>query len=224
MSHLRFFGSAVLTTLTIAIPPVSTGQTPPSPEWSVITTTQIRPEFRQEFEAVQKEISAAYKKADVPYRYVVQTILGDVEEYVSIAPLGKLAEMDGPSPLVKALGDAGSQRLLRKIGGSIMSAHRVTMLAMNDISIRTPGDPGEYGQLTTMRLAPGKAAEFTAFMKEDYLPAMRQADVANLLVSRPIYGGDLNERGMVRVIHKLAELDGCPPPTKALGPASARKL
>jgi len=224
MSHLRLFGSAVLTTLTIAIPSISTGQTAPSPEWSVITSTQIRPEFRQEFEAVQKEVTAAYKKAGVPYRYVVQTILGDLEEYVSIAPISKLAEMDGPSPLVKALGDAGSQRLLRKIGGYIMSAHRVTMLAMNDISIRTPGDPGEFGQVTTMRLAPGKAADFTAFMKEDYLPAMRKADVANLWVSRPIYGGDLNERVTVRIMHKLAELDGGPPTTKALGAEGAQKL
>src|SRR5258708_30268890 len=94
MSHLRFFGSAVLTTLTIAIPSISTGQTAPSPEWSVITTTQIKPEFRQEYEAVQKEVSAAYKKAGIPYRYVVQTILGDVEEDVSIAPISKLADMD----------------------------------------------------------------------------------------------------------------------------------
>ncbi len=224
MSHLRFFGSAVLTTLTIAIPSISTGQTAPSPEWSVITTTQIKPEFRQEFEAVQKEVTAAYKKAGVPYRYVVQTILGDLEEYVSIAPISKLAEMDGPSPLVKALGDAGSQRLLRKIGGSIMSAHRVTTMAMNDISIRTPGDPGEYGQVTTMRLAPGKGAEFTAFMKDDYLPAMRKADVANLWVSRPVFGGDLNERVTVRIMHKLAELDGGPPTTKALGAEGAQKL
>src|SRR5260370_34313205 len=100
-------------------------------------------------------------------------MLGDLEEYVSIAPLGNLAEMDGPSPLVKALGDAGSQRILRKIGGYIMSAHRVTVLAMNDISIRTPGDPGEYGQVTTMRLAPRKAAALTDFMKAEYLPASR---------------------------------------------------
>src|SRR5260370_32119286 len=126
MSHLRLFGSAVLTTLTIAIPSISTGQTAPSPEWSVITSTQIKPEFRLEFEAVQNEITAPYKKAGVPYRYVVQTILGDLEEYVSIAPISKLAEMDGPSPLVKAPGDAGSQRLLRKIGGAIMSPHPPT--------------------------------------------------------------------------------------------------
>jgi hypothetical protein len=224
MSPLSFFGSAVLTTLTIAIPSISIGQTQPSPQWSVITTTQIKPEFRQEYEAVQKEISAAYKKAGIPSRYVVQTILGELEEYVSIAPLGKLAEMDGPSPLVKAMGEAGSQRILRKIGGYIMSAHRVTVLAMEDISIRTPGDPGEFGQVTTMRLAPGKAADFTAFMKDDYLPAMRKADVANLWVSRPIFGGDLNERVMVRVIHKLAELDGGPPTIKALGAEGAEKL
>jgi hypothetical protein len=226
MPHLRFFGSAVLTTLTIAIPSISTGQTqtPPSPEWSVITTTQIKPEFRQEYEAVQKEITAAYKKAGVPYRYVVQTLLGDIWEYTAIAPLGKLAEMDGPSPLVKAVGEAGSQRILRKVGGYVQSTRRVTALAMNDISIRTPGDPGEFAHITTMRIAAGKGPEFIAFMKDDYLPAMRKADVANLWLSQPIFGGDLNERVMVRVIHKIGELDEGPLTRKALGVEGAQKL
>src|SRR5258708_12923974 len=107
-------------------------------------------------------------------------MLGDLEEYVSIAPLGKFAEMDGPSPLVKALGDAGSQRILRKIGGSIMSAHRVTTLAMNNISIPTPGDPGEFGQVTTMRIAPAKAADSTPFIKQHSLPTTPPTNVPHL--------------------------------------------
>jgi hypothetical protein len=209
--------------LTLAMPCISTGQTEPSPEWSVVTQTQIKPEFRAEYEAAQKEISAAYKKAGVS-RLVVQTMLGDLEEYVSIVPLGKFAEMDGPPVMEKAMGAAPSQQLLRKISGYLLGAHRITMMALSDISIRTPGDPGEYALVMSWRLAPGKAADFTAFMKNDYLPAMHKADVANLWVNQTIFGGDPNERVLVRPMHKLAEIDAGPPARKALGAEGARLL
>jgi hypothetical protein len=178
-----------------------------------------------EYEATMKEITAAYKKAGAAARVVVQTVLGDLMEYTSIVPLANFAEMDGPSPLVKALGEAGSQRLLKKSGAYLNSVHRVTALAMPDITIMDPtASPGEYAAVTIWRLFPGKGAEFTAFMKDDYLPAMRKAEVKNFWVSRPIFGGDLDERFTVRPMQKLAELDGGPLTTKALGAEKAQAL
>lgn len=220
---MRRFTSKYILTLTLAWPAFA--QTTAAPEWSVVTSTQIKPEFRQEYEAGQKEISATYKKAGAPSRIVVQTMLGDVAEYISIVPLTKLAELDGPSPLVKTLGEAGSQRLLKRMGGYLVAVHRSTNLAMPEISINTPTEnPGEYAQVAIMRLFPGKAGDFVAFMKDDYVPAVKKADVANLWVSRPIFGGDLNDRIVVRPLHKMAELDGGPLMRKALGEEGARRL
>jgi len=223
MQLRKLSGISPILALTLAMPCNSTGQTEPSPELSVVTQTQIKPEFRVEYEAAQKEISAAYKKAGVQ-RLVVQTILGDVAEYVSITPLGKFAEMDGPPVMEKIMGAAPSQQLLRKIGGYLLGAHRVTIQAMNDISIQTPGDPGEYAVVTTYRLAPGKAADFVSYMKNDYLPALRKADVANLWVSQIGFGGYSNERVIVRPMHNLAEIDAGPPVRKALGVDGTRLL
>lgn len=214
---------APILALTLALPCISTAQTSSAPEWSVITAIQIKPEYRAEVEAIHKEISAAYKKAGVP-RMVVQTILGDLEEYVSIVPLGKYAEMDSPPLLEKSMGRAASQQLLRKVGGYIVSARRMTARSLTDVSLQTPGDPGEYALVTTWQLAPGKGDEFTAFMKSDYLPAMRKADIANLWVSQPIFGGNPNERILVRPMHKLAEIDAGPPLRKALGAEGAQQL
>lgn len=223
MLQQRFRGGATVLALALATTAISRGQTPPAPEWSVVTTVQIKPEFRAECEAAQKEISAAYKKANVP-RFVVQTILGDLDEYISIAPLGKYAELDSPSILAKVMGEAGSQKILKRISGYLLGVHRVTSLAMNDISIRTPADQGEYAHVTTWRLVPGKSEAFTAFMKNDYLPAMKKAGVANCWLSRPIFGGDLDERVMVRLMNKVGDLDAGPLTTKALGAEGARQL
>jgi hypothetical protein len=197
----------------------------PAPQWSIITTTQIKPEYRTEYEAAQKEITAAYKKAGVPSRIVVQSIMGDLMEYTSIAPLKNYAELDGPSPLVKALGEAGSQKLLKKIGMYMNSIHRVSSLAIPDISIMgSSPDIGDYVAVSVWRLFPGKGADFTAYMKDDYVPAMRKAGLENFWLSRPIYGGNLEERITVRPLHKLAELDGGPLTIKALGAEKAQAL
>lgn len=222
MLHQRLLGSATVFALTIGFSNISLGQTQPAPQWSVITTVQIKPEFRQEYEAAQKEISAAYKKAGLQ-RVVVQTIVGDVGEYISIAPLSNFAAMDTPSLLSSPT--ILPQPLIKRVSGYMMSMHRVTYLDMPDISIRTEvPNPGEYAHVTVFHLAPGKAQGFTQYMKNDYLPAMRKADIANLWISRPIFGGDLSDRVMVRPLHKLAELDGGPVTIKALGPEGAAQL
>ena len=216
-------GAAVVSALTLST--LSLAQNNPTPEWSVITTTQIKPDSRLEYEAGQKEITAAYKKAGIPYRVVVQTLFGDLAEYTSIAPLSKFADMDGPSPLEKALGQAASQRLLKRMGGYLVSVHRETTISLDELSIRTPMEnPGEYAVVTMMRLVPGKGQEFAAYMKDDYLPAMRKADVANLWVSQPVFGADGMQRILVRLMHKMAEIDNGPLIRKALGVEGARQL
>jgi hypothetical protein len=225
MSTQKFLGSAALLALILATPSTSTAQTePPPPQWQVITTVQIRPEFRAEYEACQKEVSAAYKKAGVPYRVVVQTLFGDLTEYTAVAPLSKFAEMDGPTPIVKALGDAGAQKLLKRMGAYMVSIHRVGMLSLDNISIRSEGDPGEYAHVMTFHLRPGKGNDFAAFMKDSYLPALRKAGVANAWMNEPVFGGDTNDRLLVMFMHKVAEIDAGPATRRALGVDGARLL
>ena len=196
-----------------------------APQWSLLTFVQIKPDCRMEYEATAKEISAAYKKGGASSRVVVQTVLGDLMEYTSIVPLGKFAEMDAPSPLVKALGDAGSQRILKKSGACLNAVRREAVLEMPDITMNDPSEQdGEYAHVITWKLLPGKASEFTAFMKDDYLPMLRKAGVKNFWVSRPIFGGDLDVRYTVRPLHKVGDLDVGPLTTKALGAEGARAL
>lgn len=215
-------GAASVFALTLGMSNSSVGQTTPEQHWSVITQVQIKPEFRTEYEASQKEITAAYKKAGLS-RIVLQTVVGDTGEYISIAPFGKFADMDTPS--LMSWPNTLPQPLVKRVTGYMVSMHRTTYLDLPEISINTDvPNPGEYSHVTMWHLAPGKAEAFIEFMKSDYLPAMRKADIANLWLSRPIFGGDLSDRVMVRPLHKLAELDGGPIATKALGAEGARQL
>jgi hypothetical protein len=181
--------------------------------------------MRTEFEGWQKQMTAAYKKAEVPSRIVLQTVMGDLFEYVTVTPLAKFADMDGPSPLERAVGKDEAATVLRKGGMYITSVRRIASLAINDLSIQTPMPaPAPYYVVTSMRLVPGKGPEFTAWMKDEYMPAMKKAELKNFWVSQSVFGGNPNERITVRPMKALGEIDAGPLATKALGAEGASKM
>jgi hypothetical protein len=187
--------------------------------------TVVKPEARAEYEAAQKEITAAYKKAGVRSRAVLQTIFGDLNEYVSVTPIAKFADMDGTGPLDRALGAEAAAKLRRRASSLTVSMRRVASLAMPDVSLRQPtAEPAPYAQVTTFTLAPGKAGEYESFLKNDFLPMLRKGEVANFWVSRNIFGGGGMERVAVRPLKKLAEIDEGPIARRILGPEGAAKL
>ena len=107
----------------------------------------------------------------------------------------------------------------------VTSTQRVASLALNDMSIRTKTqEKSEYVMVTSYHLASGKEIEFNAWMKNDYLPAMKKAEVKNFWLSQTMFGGEPNERIAVRPIKNMAELDAGPVLTKALGQEGALKL
>ena len=50
--------------------------------------------------------------------------------------------------------------------------------------------PAPYAVVTILRLLPGKVPEFNAWMKDEYLPAMKKAEVKQFWVSQTVFGGD----------------------------------
>ena len=222
--RLRSYVSATLLVAALANVQTLIAQTESSPKWSLVTFTTIKPEMRVEYEAWQKQLTAAYKKAEVPSRTVLQTMMGNLFEYVSVVPLSKFADMDGASPVERALGKDQAAAFMRKGAAHLLSVNRVATLSMDDLSIRTESEPSPYAIVTVMRLLPGKVPEFSAWMKDEYLPAMKKAEVKNLWISQTVFGGDNLERVAVRPIKSMGEIDGGPVLTKALGAEEARKI
>lgn len=221
----RFGVSAILAAVALSAIPFVFAQSTPAPQWSLITTTTIKPDMRSEYEAWQKEMTAAFKKADVPSRAVLQTVMGDVLQYVTVVPLAHFADMDGPSPVERALGKEDAAGLMRKGSAYVTSIHREASMALNDMAIHTKtSEPLNYALVTIMHLVPGKGSEFNAWMKNEYFPAMKKAEVKNFWVSQTMFGGDPTERITVRLMKNMAEFDQGSMLTKALGEEGARKL
>jgi hypothetical protein len=222
--------SAIGMLVALALSAVSTVMAQsPSPsnarKWSVVVIATIKPDMRSEFEAWQKEMTAAYKKADVPSRAVLQTVMGNLFEYISVVPLNHFADMDGASPVERALGKEEAAAFMRKGAMYVTSVHRLASSAMDDLSIRSQApENAPFALVTSLHLVAGKSADYEAWMKNEYLPAVKKAEVKNFWVSRTVFGGDPNERVTVRLMKNMAEIDNGPVITKALGEEGARKL
>lgn len=186
--------------------------------------SQIKPEARVEWDAYQKEITAAYKKAGVPSRAVLETVFGDLNEFISVTPLAKFADMDGDGPLVRALGADGAAKLRRRGAALVTSQRRFASLANRELMIQTKtAEPEMYAMVTSYTLAPGKAQEFAAYMRDDYIPMLKKAQVANFWVNQTVFGGAA-ERVTVRLMKKLGEIDGGPLARRTLGAEGAQNL
>jgi hypothetical protein len=196
-----------------------------SPNLSIVNVSTIKPEMRAEYEAFQKQVTAAYKKAEVPYRTVLETVLGNLAEYVTIAPVAKFADLDGPTPMERALGKPQAEAMLRKGAVFVTSRQRLLSRDMPELSIMTDSsEPPALAMVTMVQLKPGSAPDFAAWVKDEYLPAARKAELKNLWISQALHGGSPDERIIVRPIKSMADFDGGPFTIKALGQEAAAKM
>src|SRR5713101_8268870 len=85
------------------------------PGWTCSTTTNVKPEMRREFEGYLKQLMAAYKKAGTPSFLTLETFAGDTTEYTTVVPVMKFGDLDGPSVVIKVLGEAEWERLSRNL-------------------------------------------------------------------------------------------------------------
>ncbi len=217
--------SAILATLALSnVPPVM-AQSTPAPEWSVVVVSTIKPECRSDYELWQKEMSAAYKKAEVPSRAVLQTVMGNLMEYTSVTPLVHFADLEGLTPVERALGKEDAAALMRKGSAFVTSVQRFASRAPADMGIHTKlSEQAEYALIASMHLLPGKGPDFDAWMKNEYLPALKKADVKNYWANETMFGGDATERVTVRLMKKIGDLDAGPLLDKVLGEEGARKM
>jgi hypothetical protein len=195
------------------------------PGWTGSTTTSVKPEMRQEFEAALKQIMAAYKKAGIPWFLTLQNFAGETTEYTTVVPVMKFGDLDGPPVVVQALGEQAWEKLSRKLDRCYTAQTRQYAARQPELEINKAGVPmGIYWLETRTLVAQGRMDDYLAWLKNDYRPALEKADVAHFLVWRPIFGGEGGEVVSSRMLKNLAEIDGGPVLTKGLGEAAARAV
>jgi hypothetical protein len=210
--------------------PTPTPTTPaaaPTPEFLSITAVSVKPEMMTEFQNYMKTTTnPALKKGGLKWRGVWQstTAAGDAFEYIIVAPVEKLAEFDGPSPIEKGLGAEGFASWQAKAGTLVSSVRRFIVRTRPDLSFEAKRTgPPKLAVVTSVHVAPNRNNDFENYLKNDFVPVMKQAQVS-YMVSQTIFGGDANEYVALTLRESFTDLDKGPVLVQALGEEGAQKL
>lgn len=222
VTHTR--AGAVLLALTVTTLCVAQS-TPPPPQRSRVTITQVKPDMLHEWMDLQKnEVIPALKKAGVTRRTVSRTVFGNTYEYTTIQPFDKYGEMDSGNPFAKALGPQGAARLSEKLRKCVSGSFTYVITRMPDLTNpRTSQEPPAIAVSQRVRVAPGKNQEWEDFQKNEILPIYKKLKIARS-VSRRGFGGNSRDRSMTTYYSNFAELDAGNPFAKVLGPGGTAKL
>jgi hypothetical protein len=232
ISLLRAFCCATLMLIAahsheaIAQNPTPTPQAAPTPEFLSITVVSVKPEMMVEFQNFMKNTTnPALKKGGLKWREVWQNTgaAGDAFEYVIVAPVAKLADFDGPGALEKGLGPQGLTAWQTKAGSLVNSVRRFVIRTRPDLSFAASMATPKLAVVHSVHVAPGRNGDYENYLKNDFVPAMKQAGVT-YLVSQTIFGGNGNEYITLTMRDSFADLDKGPVLVQALGPEGAQKL
>ena len=211
----------------IAQNPTPTPQAAPTPEFLSITVVSVKPEMMGEFQNFMKNTTnPALKKGGLKWREVWQNTAaaGDAFEYVIVSPVGKFAEFDGPGALEKGLGPQGLPAWQTKAGSLVNSVRRFIIRTRPDLSFATQSTAApKMAVVHFVHVAPNRNADYENFLKNDFVPVMKQAGVT-YLVSQTIFGGNGNEYITLTMRDSFADLDKGPVHVQALGSEAAQKL
>jgi hypothetical protein len=207
--------------------PTPTPQAAPTPELLSVTFVSVKPEMMAEFQNFMKNTTnPALKKGGLKWREVWQNTnaAGDAFEYVLVSPVGKLAEFDGPGALEKGLGAEGMPAWQTKAASLVNSVRRYIIRTRPDLSFAAQRTgPPKLAVVQFVHVAPYRNADYENFLKNDFVPVMKQAGVT-YLVSQTLFGGNGNEYITLTARDSFADLDKGPVPVQALGSEGAQKL
>lgn len=148
---------------------------------------------------------------------------GEGSTYAVLTPIDKFEDYDKP-PLVSRVLTGDALRAYQEKNASLTVSNR--MFAIQDrAELSMPPASMEKVRamiLTDVTILPGHAAGYEAYMKNDWLPVLKKANVTGFAVSRTIFGGDGDEYHEAQYIESYGEIDKGPAQNRALATQAER--
>ena len=159
--------------------------------WMRVDIMEVVPDQLDEFIEVQLEqVNPALRRAGVQWRSVWRTAeFGNQYERMFVTPMDDLAELDRGGPLAFALDRRDLERMDERVRRTI-SGHRTYALRYRpELSVESPNAGGlALAWITTLEVAPGRLADWQAFMRER-LPQFRGDNVVFGMYERYLGSG-----------------------------------
>jgi hypothetical protein len=216
----------------IAAPQPIAAQTPApdpmKPRLLQLTVVTLRPDMVKAYIDYQKsDVIPALQKGGVKWRDSYRTAtFGNLFQVAHVTDVTSLDQYDSPPPVRKALGDEGYAAYQAKLGSMVSSVNTYLIRTRPDLSyMPDPAAPQpKIAILTTVDAANDKIAEFEAFIKSDWIPALKSGGGKLYEVSQVVYGGPITRYFTLVGVDSFADIGKGHPVTRALGEEGVVKL
>jgi hypothetical protein len=192
-----------------------------------VTVVTMRPDMVRTYIDYQKsDVIPALQKGGVKWRDSWRTaVFGDVFEVAHLTEIAGFDQYDSPPAVRKALGDEGFAAYQAKIGGMITAVKTYAIRTRPDLSYMADASyQPKLAILTSVEVAADKLAEFEAFIKSDWIPALKTGGGKHYAVSQVVYGGSTTEYVTLVGVDSFADIGKGHPVTRALGEEGMVKL
>jgi hypothetical protein len=166
----------------------------PQPEMYRLNLVTVKRGMMPDFIKFQAaEMVPALKKGGIPARMVwTSGEFGETHRLAAFVPVKDMAQYDGPSPLVAALGE----------GAAALNARNASFTESNTyVLVRTRPDlsyvpdpkapPAALAVVSEVEVMGGRRQDFEATLKKEVLPLMQQAKVRSYSVLEVVLGGNV---------------------------------
>ena len=230
MSHrspaLRFvLGFVCLAAL--AAFPLSAQTTPPASRLLSLTIVTLKPGMTQAYIDYQKtDVIPALQKGGQTWRESWRTaVFGDPLEVAHVTEIKAFEQYDSPSPIRKALGEAGFAAHLAKLAPMVSGQRTYAIRTRPDLSyVADPAAHPKMAILTTVTVKSDRLMDFETFIKGEWIAALKKGGGKYYGVNQVVYGGNTTEYMTLVGIDNFAELDKGHPVNRALGDDGLVKL
>ena len=192
-----------------------------------LTIVTLRPDMVRAYIDYQKsDVIPALQKGGVAWRDSWRTAaFGDLFQVANVTEITGFEQYDAPAPVRKALGDEGYAAYQAKVGSMVSSVKTYAIRTRPDLSyVADPAYQPKMAILTTVDVPADKLAEFEAFIKNDWIPALKTGGGKYYVVSQVVYGGSTTQYHTLVGVDNFAEIGKGHPVMRALGEEGVVKL
>ena len=192
-----------------------------------VTIVSVRPEMAMDFETLIKtEYNPAFVKGGGKQSAVWQTAaFGPAFDIIFVEPIERMSQYDGPSSLEKGLGKDGAGAFFAKASKMVTNVRSYAVETRPDLSfMANPNSMPRMAVVSHIRVAQNRDAEFENYIRNEWLPVIKQAGIPGYLMHRMIFGGDANEYVSLALADNFADIEKGPPVARVLGSDGMLKL
>ncbi len=183
---------------------------------------RVKPDKRAAFDAIAKKWVEANRKNQGDTWVTFETVYGETNVVTYISTRASYADAEKGAnafegSIVKALGQAGAEKLQQDYSNTIVSARSEIRRRRWDLSSNVPSDAaaaakiiGESRWLRTVRVRvkPGQGPNYEGFLLSLKAAEERSSEKPTLLVSQAVSGQDGNVYYITRLGKSMGDFDG----------------